>query len=217
MYRERSMSLRRYVMPLMLALVAAGCSDETGPSPTAVQAPLAALVSAPGTHILRQSPTAPKLQAYQVSFWAKRGTQTTIFLNYRRAPGQWLPDPFLRFKIPINGLVAGAGGVPLDRGDSVLITLTVDTVLFNVDFQPSGVLFSKSSPAQLAIWYQDANPDLDADGDVDAVDEMLKEQLAIWYKGSKTDPWRQLWSKNDATQELVTAALYHFSQYALAW
>jgi hypothetical protein len=204
-------------MPLMLALVAAGCSDETGPSPTAVQAPLAALVSAPGTHILRQSPTAPKLQAYQVSFWAKRGTQTTIFLNYRRAPGQWLPDPFLRFKIPINGLVAGAGGVPLDRGDSVLITLTVDTVLFNVDFQPSGVLFSKSSPAQLAIWYQDANPDLDADGDVDAVDEMLKEQLAIWYKGSKTDPWRQLWSKNDATQELVTAALYHFSQYALAW
>ncbi|HEV8304523.1 MAG TPA: hypothetical protein VGQ25_06175, partial [Gemmatimonadales bacterium] len=154
------MPLRRYVMPLMLALVAAGCSDETGPSPTAVQAPLAALVSAPGTHILRQSPTAPKLQAYQVSFWAKRGTQTTIFLNYRRAPGQWLPDPFLRFKIPINGLVAGAGGVPLDRGDSVLITLTVDTVLFNVDFQPSGVLFSKSSPAQLAIWYQDANPDL---------------------------------------------------------
>jgi hypothetical protein len=211
------MSLRRYVMPLMLALVAAGCSDETGPSPTAVQAALAALVSAPGTHILRQSPTAPKLQAYQVSFWAKRGTQTTIFLNYRRAPGQWLPDPFLRFKIPINGLVAGAGGVPLDRGDSVLITLTVDTVLFNVDFQPSGVLFSKSSPAQLAIWYQDANPDLDADGDVDAVDEMLKEQLAIWYKGSKTDAWRQLWSKNDATQELVTAALYHFSQYALAW
>jgi hypothetical protein len=217
MYRERSMPLRRYVMPLMLALVAAGCSDETGPSPTAVQAALAALVSAPGTHILRQSPTAPKLQAYQVSFWAKRGTQTTIFLNYRRAPGQWLPDPFLRFRIPINGLVAGAGGVPLDRGDSVLITLTVDTVLFNVDFQPSGVLFSKSSPAQLAIWYQDANPDLDADGDVDAVDEMLKEQLAIWYKGSKTDAWRQLWSKNDATQELVTAALYHFSQYALAW
>ncbi len=97
------------------------------------------------------------------------------------------------------------------------ITLTVDTVLFNVDFQPSGVLFSKSSPAQLAIWYQDANPDLDGDGDVDAIDEMLKQELAIWYKGSKTDPWRQLWSKNDATQELVTAALYHFSQYAVAW
>jgi len=114
-------------------------------------------------------------------------------------------------------LVAGAGGVPLDRGDSVRITLTIDTVLFNVDFQPSGVVFSKSSPAQLAIWYENANPDLNGDGDVDAVDEALKQQLAIWYKGSKADPWRQLWSKNDATQELVTAALYHFSQYAVAW
>ncbi len=213
------MPVRRYVIPLTLALVAAGCSDQTGPSPTAVQAPLAAVVipAPPGTHVLRQSPTAPRLQTYQVSFWAKRGTQTTVFLNYRRAPGQWFPDPFLRFRIPINGLVAGAGGVPLDRGDSVRITLTVDTVLFAVDFQPSGVLFSRSSPAQLAIWYQDGNPDLDADGDVDAIDEMLKQQLAIWYKSTKADPWRQLWSRNDATQELVTAALYHFSQYAVAW
>jgi hypothetical protein len=213
------MSVRRYVMLWTLALVAAGCADQTGPSSTAVQAPLATLVipAPPGTHVLRQSAAAPRLQTYQVSFWAKRGTQTTIFLNYRRAPGQWLPDPFLRFRIPINGLVAGADGVPLARGDSVRITLTIDTVLFNVDFQPSGVLFSKSSPAQLAIWYQDANPDLDGDGDVDRIDEMLKQELAIWYKGSKADPWKQLWSRNDSTQELVTAALEHFSQYAVSW
>ena len=91
------------------------------------------------------------------------------------------------------------------------------TVLFSVDFQPSGVLFSKSSPAQLAIWYQNANPDLNGDGVVDALDEALKEQLAIWYRGTKADPWRQVWSKNDTTQELVTAALYHFSQYAVSW
>src|SRR5213078_4124193 len=109
--------------------------------------------------------------------------------NYRRAPGEWLPDPFLRFRIPINGLVAGAGGVPLARGDSVRITLTIDSVLLNVDFQPSGVVFSKSSPAQ----------------------------LAIWYKSAKADPWRQLWSKNDVTLELVTVALHHFSQYSVAW
>jgi len=213
------MRLRRYVMPLTLVLVVAGCTDQTGPSPAAVPAPLAAVVPMPppGTHILRQSVTAPRLQTYQVSFWAKRGTQTTVFVNYRRRPGQWLPDPFLRFRIPINGLVAGAGGVPLARGDSVRITLTIDTVLFNVDFQPSGVLFSKSSPAQLAIWYQNANPDLNGDGVVDAIDETLKQQLAIWYKGTRTDAWRQLWSRNDTTQELVTAALYHFSQYAVSW
>jgi len=86
-----------------------------------------------------------------------------------------------------------------------------------VDFQPSGVLFSKSSPAQLAIWYLNATPDLNGDGVVDALDEALKEQLAIWYRGTKADAWRQVWSKNDTTQELVTAALYHFSQYAVSW
>jgi hypothetical protein len=210
--------MTRALTALTLALVAAGCSDGIGPHPAAVTPPLYDMtVSSPGTHILRQSPTAPRLQTYQVSFWARRGTQTTIFLNYRRAAGQWWPDPFLRFKIPINGLVAGADGVPLARGDSVRITLTIDTVLFNVDFQPSGVVFSKSSPAQLAIWYQNANPDLNDDGVVDAIDATLKDQLAIWYKGSRKEPWRQLWSKNDTNQELVTAALYHFSQYSVAW
>ena len=213
------MPLRRYMMPLIFGLVAAGCTDQTGPSPTAVPVPLAAVVPTPppGTHILRQSATAPRLTTYQVSFWAKRGTQTTVFVNYRRRPSQWLPDPFLRFRIPINGLVAGAGGVPLARGDSVRITLTIDTVLFNVDFQPSGVLFSSASPAQLAIWYQDASPDLNGDGVVDAADQALKDQLAIWYRGSKAGPWKQVWSKNDTSQEVVTAALYHFSQYAVAW
>src|SRR5436189_5604353 len=198
MHREHAMRFRRYVIPLTLVLVAAGCTDQTGPSPTAVPVPLAALVPPPpGTHILQQSPTAPRLQTYQVSFWAKRGTQTTVFVNYRRAPGEWLPDPFLRFRIPINGLVAGAGGVPLARGDSVRITLTIDSVLLNVDFQPSGVVFSKSSPAQLAIWYQNANPDLNGDGVVDALDEILQEQLAIWYRGTKADAWRQVCAKHD--------------------
>ncbi|PYO75466.1 MAG: hypothetical protein DMD64_00430, partial [Gemmatimonadetes bacterium] len=96
-------------------------------------------------------------------------------------------------------------------------TLTIDSVLLNVDFQPSGVVFSKSSPAQLAIWYQNANPDLNEDGVVDAIDAALKQQLAIWYKSAKADPWRQLWSKNDVTLELVTVALHHFSQYSVAW
>src|SRR5438046_7214300 len=148
MRREHAMRFRRYVIPLTVVLVAAGCTDQTGPSPTAVPVPLAALVPPPpGTHILQQSPTAPRLQTYQVSFWAKRGTQTTVFVNYRRRPGQWLPDPFLRFRIPINGLGAGAGGVPLARGDSVRITLTIDTVLFNVTLQPPAVVLYRSRPA----------------------------------------------------------------------
>jgi hypothetical protein len=211
------MPFRRYIIPLTYVLVAAGCTDQTGPA--AVPAPLAEVVPTPppGTHILQQSPAAPRLQTYQVSFWAKRGTSTSVFVNYRRRPGQWFPDPFLRFRIPINGLVAGADGVPLARGDSVRITMTIDTVLFNVDFQPSGVLFSSSSPAQLAIYYENASPDLNDDGIVDAADQALKDQLAIWTRNSKAGAWKQVWSKNDSSQEVVAAALYHFSQYAVGW
>jgi hypothetical protein len=117
----------------------------------------------------------------------------------------------------MNGLVAGADGVPLARGDSVRITMTIDTVLFNVDFQPSGVLFSSSSPAQLVIYYENASPDLNGDGIVDAADQALKDLLAIWTRNAKAGAWKQVWSKNDSSQEVVTAALYHFSQYAVGW
>src|SRR6266702_6584920 len=202
------MLVRRSLIPL--ALLAAACTDGIGPVPPAMERPLAQSVATSSIPMLRQAATAPRLKTYQMSFWAKRGTQTTVSVNYRRAPGQPMSDPFLRFKIPINGLVAGAGGVPLNRGDSVLITLTIDTVSFYVDFQPSGVQFSKSSPAQLAIWYQDANPDLNGDGVVNAVDDSLKQQLAIWSE-STTSAWRQLSSKNDTTRQYVAADVYDFS------
>ncbi len=210
------MTVRRLLIPL--ALFAAACSNELGPLPIPEQDRVAPpTTDSAQIHMLRQSPSAPRLQTYRMSYWARRGTQTTVQVNYRARPGQSQGDPFLRFRIPINGLVAGANGVPLDRGDSVRITLTIDSVNFRVDFQPSGVVFSKSSPAQLAIWYQDANPDLNGDGRVDATDEALEQQLAIWTQSNRTDPWKQLSSGNDTTQKLVTAALYHFSLYAVSW
>lgn len=212
------MLTQRAWLPIAILFAVAGCRDVAAPLDS--QNVLGDVTSPPtsstGVHILRQSPTAPRLQAYRVSFWARRGTQTTVFVNYRPAPGQSLGDPFLRFRIPINGLVAGADGVPLERGDWVRITLTIDSVLFKVDFQPSGVVFSKSSPAQLAIWYQNADPDLNGDGRVDSTDQVLEEQLKIW-SAETTDAWRQLSSKNDTTQQLVTARVHHFSEYAVSW
>ncbi|HYU09922.1 MAG TPA: hypothetical protein VEK77_11145 [Gemmatimonadales bacterium] len=207
----------RLSFPVAVLLAIVGCREATAPLGERIAADRQLKLAMPaGLNILQQSPTAPRLKAYRVSFWAKRGSQRTVGVSYRPAPGQSQGDPFLRFKIPMNGLVAGADGIPLDRGDSVLITLTIDSVSFLVDFQPSGVLFSKSSPAQLAIWYQDANPDLNGDGVVDATDEALKQQLAIWTESTKS-AWKQLSSRNDTTQQYVAAELYHFSSYALSW
>jgi len=65
--------MNRALIALTLALVAAGCSD--GTSPTAIQPPLAQATSESSsfteTHILQQAPTAPPLETYQVSFWAR--------------------------------------------------------------------------------------------------------------------------------------------------
>ena len=218
MHREHAMRFRPYVMPLTLVLVAAGCTDQTGPSSTAVPPPLAQTVATTTSSIrmLRQAPTAPRLQTYRMSFWARRGTQTTVGIYYRRVPGQFMGDPFLRFKIPINGIVAGANGVPLGRGDSVLITLTIDSIYFRVNFQPSGVVFSSSSPAQLAFWYQDANPDMNGDGVVDGADQLIEQNLAVYSKSGGSS-WGKLLSRNDPTQQVVGAAVLHFSQYAVSW
>ncbi len=212
------MRSRLFPLRVALAMVVAGCSDFAAPSTPAVQPPRPQTLAATTSSIpmLRQAATAPRLKTYQMSFWAKRGTQTTIGVYYRRVPGQLMSDPFLRFKIPINGLVAGANGVPLARGDSVLITLKIDSVYFKVDFQPSGVVFSSSSPAQLAFWYQDANPDMNGDGVVDGADQLIEQNLAVYSKSGGSS-WGKLVSKNDPTQQAVGAEVLHFSQYAVSW
>jgi hypothetical protein len=211
------MSVRRSLILVALALFAAGCSDETGPLPPDVQQPLAQrAASTTEVHILQQASTAPPLETYRASFWAHKGTASTVTVNYQPAAAQWVGEPFLRFDIPKNGLVAGADGAPLKRGDSVWVTLTIDSVDFSVHAQPSGVLFSKNFPANLAIWYENANPDLNGDGVVNGQDKQLERQLAFWYHAAKTH-WSRLSSNNDTTQLFVSTALYHFSEYAVSW
>src|SRR2546428_107976 len=96
---------------------------------------------------------------------------------YQLAAGEWVGQPFLELSIPKNGLLAGAGGESLKGGDSVLVTLTIDSVNFSVDFQPSGVVFSTGNPATLVLWYENANPDLNGDGALTGANEDLTYEL----------------------------------------
>jgi len=203
------MSIRRSLIPLALAAcaTAAGCSD--GTSPTAIQPPLAQTTSESSsfteTHILQQAPTAPPLETYQVSFWARHDS------------GQSVGQPFLRFRIPKFGLKWGPDGARLWGTDSVLITLTIDTLKLSVDFQPSGVVFSNVFSAGLVVWYVNANPDLNGDGVVDSTDQMLEGQLALSEEPTKVNGWFKVATKNDTTQKYVATDVYHFSQYAVSW
>ena len=206
-------------LPLAILLPLAGCRDAAAPvDPQDVVGPeLSKAAWSRQIPILQQSRTAPPLETYQVSFWAYRGQASTVTVNYQPVSGQSVGQPFLRLDISKNGLKAGAGGKSLKRGDSVAVTLTIDPVRFSVEFEPSGVLFSKNLPANLTIWYENANPDLNDDGVVDATDQALEQQLAFWYHAVKQHAWSRLSSTNDTTQESVSTALYHFSQYAICW
>lgn len=207
--------LRRALIPL--TLLAAACSDQVGPSLAAPA--LNAQRGAPSTSlpILQQSATAPALATYRVDFWAYVGQSSLVTVRYEPTAGQLVGDPFLRFEIPRNSLVAGGGGVALRRGDSVAMTLTIDPNRFAVDFQPSGVVFSTNAPARLALWYGNANLDLNGNGVLDGNDRTLVDQLAIWYQLSPSSSWFKQLSKNDPTQTLVGTELYHFSEYAVSW
>jgi hypothetical protein len=211
------MSANRLPILFALALLAGGCGEGLGPRPIAVQPPLFQATATKPVSVLRQGKTAPLLATYQVSVWAYVGRASAVSVRYLTAKGQTVGDTFLRFNIPKGGLVAGANGAALKSGDSILVTLTIDPTSFLVDFQPSGVLFSKTSSATLGFWYGRANPDLNGDGVVNSADQALIQQLAIWYQGSKITGWSQQPSINDPTKQLVGTAVYHFSQYAVGW
>jgi hypothetical protein len=192
----------------------AACRDAAAPP---LQPEVAVSIPSPaGIHMLRQAPGAPALETYQVSFWACDGEAAAVAVNYLPVAGQTVGQPFLRFSVPKNSMAMDANGKRLRRGDSVLITLTIDPVTFSVDFQPSGVWFSNGVPAQLTFWYQNADPDFNADGRVDAMDAQLAQQLAVWGRAGGRR-WTVLPSTVDPTSPSVSTSVQHFSEYAVSW
>ena len=169
------------------------------------------------THILTQAPGAPPLETYQVSFWVYRDRAASVTVNYQRRAGSSATQPFLWFDVPQDGLKAGGGGGRLARRDSVYVTLTIDPVEFLVDFQPSGVLFDKRHPATLVLWGENANPDLNGDGVVDAADRALQQQVHFLYRATRIARWRNLKATSGWSAPFVWGTLEHFSQYAVSF
>ena len=212
------MLTRRVWLSVAVLLAVAGCRDATAPiaGPNAL-ADVVAPPSGDGVHILQQAPTAPPLETYQVSFWARKDRASSVVVNYQPAAGGSVGRPFLRFDVPKRGLRTGGAAAHLGHRDSVLITMTIDPVDFSVDFEPSGVRFSGKHPAILAVWYGNANPDLNGDGVADAADQALVELLAIWGRPAKPAPWMKTVSKKLTGQQWVVGAIRHFSEYAVSW
>ena len=206
------MPLRR-LMILPLALLLA-CSDSEGPDDgNDTVKPPSELT------ILRLAGTSPPLFNPEVSFYAVRGDNREAeisFVDDERPdePG----ERYLELRVDAEALAARPDGSPIADGDSVLITVrVVDPARLLFEFEPAGLTFSPSRPAELRIHYNHADDDLDEDGDVDLEDEALELTIGIWRQENDGDPFERLGSLLIDSAEEVEAELQGFSRYALAY
>lgn len=155
------------------------------------------------------------LERYQASIWARRGRAEQLRIDYAGSGGN---APFLQVTVPADALLRLPDGSAVAEGDSVLITLTIDSSLVRVKFGPSGLQFNPTSPLALDVYYGGAEQDLDGDGDVDADDELLREQrLGVWYQELTGIPWVRVPAAHDATLKRFSVAVFHFSGFAVSW
>lgn len=218
------MFVRRSLIVLALTLAVVRCTDQ----PTALQRSphvpqfvrWAANVAPQFTAISPQSNqhgrpgfrTPPlSLDTYSVSFWAVRGESRSVQINYSSAIDT-LTHPFMQLTVTDPTFAPGQGDIAV--GDSVLVTVNIDTTKIGLTLEPTGLQFGER--AQLRIWYGGALGDLNGDGVVDSVDQLLRQQIALWYHADKVY-WVPLSSVNDPTLPSVSTVLYHFSEYAVSY
>jgi hypothetical protein len=209
-WRNDPMQLRRLIaLPLALMLA---CSDAGGPDDDGTKPPS-------DLTILRLRGDSPPLFNPEASFYAVRGEnrETRIFFEDEGDPGE-AGKEYLRLRVDAEALLAYPDGTPFAGDDSVLITVrVVDPARLLFEFEPAGLTFSPSRPAELKIHYDEADDDLDEDGDIDLEDDALELTLAIWRQENDGDPFVRLGSLLLDDVEEIDAELEGFSRYALAY
>jgi hypothetical protein len=153
------------------------------------------------------------LDSYQVSFWAVRGESRSVRINYLDAQGG-NQHPFLEFSTSDPKTLPDSS--ELAPGDSVLITVHIDTTNLGVRFEPTGLAFGER--ARLQIWYGGAAGDLNGDAVVDSVDANIEAQLlGVWYREGGDEPWSPIPSDQRLSDNSFAVALPHFSEYYLGF
>lgn len=206
------MFVRRSLIVAALAISVARCADQ----PTAVHPAVPQLLSWADTTTLFSAsvsqPSTPGTGAYQtppvnlqqkhIKFWAVRGAARSVQINYKGSHDV-APHPFLLLTTTDPQFVPGIG--ELAMGDSVLITVNVDTRKLKVSLEPTGLQFG--APAKLTLWYGGAGNDVNSDSASD---------LGLFYREDKKHPWIQLAATQSVEQKSFSYDIPHFSDYAVA-
>ncbi len=203
---------RNRTFALAVAVVmagATGCSDSTTPGDN----------SRPpdDLNFARLASTSPPLFNPDTSFYAKKGEDREVRISFQNSLGGE-GEEFLRLRVRDESLLSRPDGSPFATGDSVLITVrVVDATNILFEAEPSGLTFNPSRPAELKIHYSHADHDFNEDGAVDASDNQIKSQLAIWRQEASTDPFIRLGSVNVEGLEEINADILGFSRFAIAY
>lgn len=182
---------------VLCALLLAACSDID----RVALPPDAALLTSDLT-FLRFDDAALAAAEKSGSFWAVPGESRSITLRYADTG-----EAFLQFEVGPNSLPGQ---------DSVHISVQVDAsgrLAFH--FEPSGLRFNNFAPARLRIDFARAADDVDADGDVDLIDTVLRLQAGIWKRELPVLPWVKIPSLN-LPGSVQQANVHDFTSFGMA-
>jgi hypothetical protein len=149
-------------------------------------------------------------------FWAYTDRDAGISIG--RAGADGAVQPYLNLIIPRGSLFRRPAGGEFESRDSIEISLSLDQQELRIDLEPGGLVFNPLIPAQLTISYQGANPDLNADGTVNGIDDYIG-QVLLGLRTSQGSPerWNPLPSTNDVMNKALSSDLRHFTGYAVSW
>ena len=204
------MNLLRGWMVLAAALAAAGCSDSTGGPATRTDAELT---------FTRPAATAAPLSTDSVSMWAVVGQDREMHLYYLPRPGESSGQLCLRFRVRARSLFQRPDGTGFGANDSIQITLRVldlEKQLF--DFQPAGLRFNASEPADLQIRLVERDHDFNGDGvETEADTTIQTQQLSVWRREDAGRPWVKQSSASSLELDEIETDIFGFTHYVVAF
>lgn len=201
---------RARFVPLVLAAAVAACSDTGGPNTSGVKPP-------GDLTIIRLPAGSPPIWNPVDSFYAKKGTDRELRI-YFADPGGGPGEEYVRLRVDAASLLARPDGSLFAVGDSVLITVrVVDPQQIYFEFEPNGLTFNPSVPAELKIEYAETGGDLDDDGDIDSDDTAIEQVIDLWRQEQVGQDFVKLGAVKVEELDEIEAEILGFTRYAIAY
>ena len=195
----------RYLTLLGMVAAFAACQELSGPDDGVEESDLT---------FVEFAANAPPLESDSVVFWAVRGETRVGEMRYVTPH---YVGKCLLFRVPAQALLRYPNGKPVLQGDSVKITIRIETEdRFDFSFEPHGVVFDPDHPAELEVRYIWSNLDYNGDGQVNERDEKDAERISFWHQTTPGAKWTRVPTSHLLDAVEARAPVLGFSRYALA-